>query len=91
MARKTANDIYDKMMDMSLDIAAVKGHLKNLNGNVARHEKVISETHPLEHKELDDRHTKLNNTIHIWMGGITVLMIVINIIVPVVLVKLIGG
>ena len=64
--------------------AAYNEHIKNQNGKIEKHDKFITETHPEEHK-------KINSTVNRWLGGITAIVVIGQIIIPIVIVKLIGG
>jgi len=59
MGKKTVTDIHDLMLETREDIGAIKEHLKNLNGKVAKHEAHIDEEFPKMHSEIHQNKTNL--------------------------------
>lgn len=81
MKKDVPNDIYYKLGEMHGDIKSVLEEAKRTNGRVTRLE---SETVPEVKNEVDD----IKRQIAYWMGGASVVIFILNLILPKILEKI---
>ena len=71
-----ATQRHDKVIDLLMDLkertSKIEEHLETLNGKVVRHEKELIEQ--------EDNIKKIDKTMNKWIGGLAVVMIILQII-----------